>query len=132
MTALEQLSHRTDFTAPNELVFCNVATGRALDGSALRRRYKQAQPIAGVHPMRWHDLRHTYGSLLAANGEELITIKTAMGHANITTTEHYLHARPATEQAKRFTQAFRATGSVVGYRPEHKEVALQDLTQPLA
>jgi integrase len=59
--------------------------------------------------MPWHDLRHTYGSLLAASGEELVTIKSAMGHANITTTEIYLHARPATELAKRFTNAFSPT-----------------------
>lgn len=104
--ALEQLSHRADFTDPSELVFCNVVTGRPLDGSALRRRYKEAQAAAGVHAMRWHDLRHTYGSLLAANGEELVTIKSAMGHANISTTEVYLHARPATELAARFTRAF--------------------------
>ena len=63
MIALERLSHRGDFTDPDELVICNVVTGRPLDGSALRRRYKAAQVIAGVHPMRWHDLRHTYGSL---------------------------------------------------------------------
>jgi integrase len=113
MVALEQLSHRADFTAPGELVFCNVATGRPLDGSALRRRYKQAQQVVGVHAMRWHDLRHTYGSLLAASGEELVTIKSAMGHASITTTEIYLHARPATELAKRFTTAFNPTAPTV-------------------
>lgn len=111
MLALEQLSHRTDFTNPRELVFCNVVTGRPLDGSALRRRYKEAQTVAGVHAMRWHDLRHTYGSLLAASGEELVTIKAAMGHANISTTEVYLHARPATELAARFTASFTSTAA---------------------
>jgi hypothetical protein len=64
--------------------------------------------------MRWHDLRHTYGSLLAASGEELVTIKAAMGHANITTTEVYLHARPATELAKRFSKAFASTTPTAG------------------
>lgn len=62
--------------------------------------------------MRWHDLRHTYGSLLAASGEELVTIISAMGHANITTTEVYPHARPATELAARFTAAFTSTSSL--------------------
>jgi integrase len=104
--ALNDLSKRGDFTEPRELVICNVATGRVLDGSALRRRYKDAQTAACVHEMRWHDLRHTYGSLLAASGEELVTIKATMGHSNITTTEVYLHARPATELATRFTKAF--------------------------
>lgn len=106
MAALDSLSRREDFTAPGEYVFCNVTTGRSLNDSALRRRYKDAQVAAGVHALRWHDLRHTYGSLLAASGEELVTIKAAMGHANITTTEVYLHARPATELAGRFTAAF--------------------------
>lgn len=106
LDALTNLRKRNDFTAPNELVVCNIVTGRFLDGSALRRRYKAAQLAAGVHSMRWHDLRHTYGSLLAAGGEELVTIKSAMGHANISTTELYLHARPATETAPRFTKAF--------------------------
>jgi integrase len=106
VAALNDLSKRGDFTAHHELVVCNVITGRLLDGSALRRRYKEAQIAAGVHEMRWHDLRHTYGSLLAASGEELVTIKSAMGHANIATTEVYLHARPATELAARFTAAF--------------------------
>ncbi len=106
ITALEQLSRRRDFTQHDELVFCNVVSGRPIDGSALRRRFKVAQNAAGVHKLRWHDLRHTYGSLLAASGEELVTIKSAMGHANISTTELYLHARPATELAARFTVAF--------------------------
>jgi integrase len=109
ITALEGLSRRDDFTEPGELVFCNVVTGRRLDDSALRRRYKEAQAVAGIHALRWHDLRHTYGSLLAASGEELVTIKAAMGHANISTTEVYLHARPATELAARFTKAFAST-----------------------
>ncbi len=113
MAALETLSRREDFTEPDQLVFCNPATGRPLDGSALRRRYKAAQPAAGVHELRWHDLRHTYGSLLAASGEELVTIKAAMGHAHISTTEIYLHARPATELAMRFTAAFTPTAGVV-------------------
>jgi integrase len=109
VAALNDLSKRGDFADPGELVICNVATGRVLDGSALRRRYKDAQVAAGVHQMRWHDLRHTYGSLLAASGEELVTIKAMMGHSNITTTEVYLHARPSTELAARFTAAFAST-----------------------
>jgi integrase len=112
LAALNDLSKRGDFTAPDDFVVCNVVTGRILDGSALRRRYKYAQIEAGVHEMRWHDLRHTYGSLLAASGEELVTIKAAMGHANISTTEVYLHARPATELAARFSKAFAPSARI--------------------
>jgi hypothetical protein len=40
---------------------------------------------------------------------DLQSVKAAMGHSRITTTERYLHARPATEQAARFTRAFGGT-----------------------
>ncbi len=104
--ALERLSRREHFVGPDELVFANEM-GRPLDGSALRRRYKRARDRAGLRPLRWHDLRHTFGSLLAANGIDLVTIKSAMGHADLKTTERYLHAKPSTEQAALFTAAFR-------------------------
>lgn len=104
--ALERLSRRIDFTGPNELVFCNVL-GRRLDGSALRRRFKRARDAAGLRALRFHDLRHTYGSLLAAGGVDLVTIQAAMGHSAITTTSRYLHAKPASEQAALFTRVFQ-------------------------
>ncbi len=104
--ALEHLSRRGDYTAPGELVFCNVL-GRPLDGSALRRRFKRARDAAGMRPLRFHDLRHTYGSLLAAGGVDLVTIQAAMGHSALSTTSRYLHARPASEHAAVFTEIFR-------------------------
>jgi integrase len=105
--ALDRLSRRENFTGPGERVFCGPL-GRTLDASALRRRYRKAQATAGLAPLRWHDLRHSYGSLLAAAGVDLVKIKSAMGHSNIATTERYLHARPASEQAAEFTAAFAA------------------------
>lgn len=62
--ALERMSRREHFTSPDDLVFCNMF-GRALDDSALRRRYRRAQTAVGVRPLRFHDLRHTFSSLLA-------------------------------------------------------------------
>ncbi len=103
--ALDRVSRRADFTGPDEMVFCN-AFGRTLDTSALRRRFARAQTAAGVRPLRWHDLRHTYGSLLAANGVDLVTIQAVMGHSALATTGRYLHARPASDQAATFTRAF--------------------------
>ena len=104
--ALERMSKRDDYTGRDELVFCNVY-GRPLDGSALRRRFKRARDAVGLRPLRFHDLRHTYGSLLAAHGVDLVTIQAAMGHSALSTTSRYLHAKPATEQAAVFTRAFQ-------------------------
>src|ERR1019366_3090262 len=96
---------RQDFVPPDDYVFCN-ALGRPLDGSALRRRYKRARDASGLRPLRWHDLRHTFGALLVARGGDTVTIKDAMGHSQLTPTSRYLHARPATERAAAFTAAF--------------------------
>ena len=80
-----------------------------------------ARDAAGLRPLRLHDLRHTYGSLLAAAGVDLVTIQAAMGHSALTTTSIYLHARPASEQAQVFTRAF-----------ESRPTSLEDVPQPSA
>jgi integrase len=72
--ALDRMSKRAHFISRTDLVFCNEL-GRALDGSALRRRYRRAQQAAGARPLRFHDLRHTFGSLLAASGIDLVTAR---------------------------------------------------------
>ncbi len=102
--ALDRLSQRGEFTGPDKYVFAG-RLGRRLDPSALRRRFERARDAAGLDPLRFHDLRHTYGSLLVAGGVDLPSVKAAMGHSHITTTQRYLHARPAGELADRFTRA---------------------------
>jgi integrase len=109
--ALDRTSRRERYTGPDDLVFCNVY-GRTLDDSALRRRYRRAQAAAGVRFLRFHDLRHTFGSLLAVGGVDVVTIQKAMGHSALATTSRYLHARPASEQAHVFTRAFRSAAAV--------------------
>jgi integrase len=103
--ALARLNQRNNFTSPDDLVFSN-ALGRPLDGSALRRRYKRARDAAALRPLRWHDLRHTFGSLLIAGGVDIVSVKDALGHSQLSTTSRYLHARPANERAAAFTAAF--------------------------
>lgn len=104
-SALQRLLQRGDFTAPGEFVFVD-RVGRPLNSVTVRKRYKQARDATGARPLRFHDLRHTYGSLLAAAGVDLVTIKETMGHSALSTTGRYLHARPASEQAAAFTRVF--------------------------
>ena len=44
------------------MVRTGVTFSRAADGSALRRRYKLALERAGPPLLRFHDLRHTFGT----------------------------------------------------------------------
>ncbi len=41
--------------------------------------------------MTWHSLRHTFGSLLGAQQVDPTTLMKLMGHANLATTQRYLH-----------------------------------------
>jgi integrase len=104
--ALRGLRARPDFVGPDEYVFAHPAFGRPLNSVTVRRRFQEARDSVGARGLRFHDLRHTYGSLLAAAGVDLVTIKEMMGHSALSTTSRYLHARPASEQAARFTRVF--------------------------
>lgn len=44
---------------------------------------------AGIEKCAPHDLRRTFASSMLGNGEDLITVKDAMGHASLTTTQKY-------------------------------------------
>lgn len=44
---------------------------------------------AGIAKCAPHDLRRTFATAMLDNGEDLITVKDAMGHASITTTQQY-------------------------------------------
>ncbi len=76
--------------AASPLVFPSPASKGQIN--TLKRSWKRLLSEAEITNFRFHDLRHSFASRLAANGVPLPTIKALMGHAKITTTERYLHA----------------------------------------
>lgn len=62
----------------------------------VRKDFEAARIQAGLPNVRIHDLRHSYGSRLAAMGMPTKTIGTLMGHANTATTNRYLHLHTET------------------------------------
>lgn len=96
---------REQFAGDDDLVFPNEA-GRWLDGSALRRRYKDAQASAKLRPLRFHDLRHTFGTHGRASAESDRELQEWMGHADARTTARYTHYRPRKDAANRLAKAF--------------------------
>jgi integrase len=60
---------------------------------------------AGLRALRFHDLRHTFGSI-AINRVSLIDVQTWMGHADIKTTMRYLHHKSHASQAAMLDGAF--------------------------
>jgi integrase len=104
-SALAALGRRGEFEDDDDLVFVG-ATGSYVDGSALRRRYKHALGSAGLRQLRFHDLRHTFGTRMIAKAD-IRRVQEWMGHADIQTTMRYLHYAPRDEDAALVAEAFR-------------------------
>lgn len=97
--ALAGLREREFFTKDDDLVFAGVV-GDVLDYDVMYRRYKRTQERAGVRPLRFHDLRHSFGTM-AVRAFPITDVQTWMGHADITTTRKYIHYAPQPEAAAR-------------------------------
>jgi integrase len=104
--ALAKLNKREDHTADDDLAFCG-ALGGHLAGHKLRDRYKAALEKAGLRRLRFHDLRHTFGShaIRTADSREVMEW---MGHQDLATTQRYLQFKPRQDAARRISEAFRA------------------------
>jgi integrase len=102
--ALARLGAQECWTGPDDLVFVGM-TGEFLDGSALRRRYKKARDAAGLRPLRFHDLRHTFGSVAIRTADPR-ELQEWMGHSDFSTTQIYMHYRPRADAARRLSAAF--------------------------
>lgn len=84
-----------------DLVFPNAA-GKPMDGNNLVKRiFEPTLKRAGLRRIRFHDLRHSFASLLIAQNEPIKYIERVMGHSSIQVTmKNYAHLLPdAGEQA---------------------------------
>ena len=73
-----------------------------------RKRFKRACGRAGVRVVRFHDLRHTFGTRVAASGEvSLRTLQEWMGHRDAKTTLIYADYQPAEHESEIVGRAFR-------------------------
>jgi len=78
-----------------EFMFPGVDGGLRDPESFLRWHFKPALRRAGLPDIRFHDLRHTYASLLILTGEHPKFVQSQLGHASITTTlDRYGHLLP--------------------------------------
>jgi integrase len=78
-----------------DMVFPNGAGNPETHANVLQRGFYPALRRAGLRKIRFHDLRHTFASLLIANGEDVVRVSRLLGHAspNITLST-YSHMLP--------------------------------------
>ncbi|HEY2652855.1 MAG TPA: site-specific integrase, partial [Solirubrobacteraceae bacterium] len=97
------------------LVFVHEARpGEPICGSSLYRRFRNAAKRAGLPVLRFHDLRHSFGTQ-AIRVFNIYEVQRMMGHRHITTTERYLHYTPNPEAAAKLSGLWsddESTGNV--------------------
>ena len=96
---------------PGDLLFpsSETAGGKPLSRATFNTRYwRPAVQRSGINfNVRMHDLRHAHASWLLAGGADLLSVMERMGHAQIMTTQKYLHTLPDADH--RALAAFHAT-----------------------
>lgn len=94
--ALEQ--HRQQMDQEDLLngpVFCDTLGGFLRRSNLRRRSFLPLIQKAGVPLIRFHDLRHTYATLLLAAGENPRVVSESLGHASVAfTLQTYVHSLP--------------------------------------
>jgi integrase len=85
------------------LIFPNNAGKPMCQSHMLNRHFFPALKMAGLKRIRFHDLRHTYASLLIGQGENIKYIQTQLGHYSPTMTlDVYAHLmKPVNQEAAR-------------------------------
>jgi len=76
----------SEFVFPSDRSEAKPMTG-------IQKTWKHVCQKAGLGKMRLHDLRHSFASFAIANGENIVLIAAALGHASTRMTERYLHLR---------------------------------------
>lgn len=91
--ALWEHRARTAFQGDGERVFCHPTRGTIYRAEPFAEAFTAALEAAGVakSPRPFHDLRHTAITNDAAAGSSPIAVMAKAGHANMSTTQRYLH-----------------------------------------
>jgi integrase len=80
---------KTEFRADSDFVFASPFMAGEKPYTPWNMQHNQLRPFAvsaGLGPIGWHTLRHTYRAWLGDNGEPLTVQKELMRHASIQTT----------------------------------------------
>jgi integrase len=93
------------------LVFTNQVGG-ALDHCNVANAFRARLKATGLRPVRWYDLRHSFGTHLVGAGVDAKTVAQLMGHRNVTLTlTHYTHPDAAAHRAAVARLPWQRTGS---------------------
>jgi Phage integrase family len=73
--------------------------------------FQTALDRAGVRKVRFHDLRHTFGTRMAAAGVPMRTLMEWTGHGDLKTTLIYADYAPGSREVDLINRAFASTNA---------------------
>ncbi len=106
-----------------ELVFRN-GDGSKLAPGQFHEILWAAQRRAGLRRIKWHELRHSFASILASGGMPLFVLRALLGHSSVKMTERYAHL--AAGQSAAFSHLLSAAA------PAHRSTNDIESTGPQA
>lgn len=131
---LELHFQRSRFDADDDLVFPNPLTGSPQQRSELHRRFKRTLKRAALREdVKFHGLRHTFATRLAAAGVPLVKLQEWLGHEDIATTQIYIDYQPSAQDGELIERAFGsdplrlAQGSIQGSNLRESGGSSEDL-----
>lgn len=74
-----------------DLVFHSPLSYSKVFNQVLETAFSRCVKKAGIQDLRFHDLRHTFGTRLSQKGKDSLTIKALMGHKTLMMTSRYVH-----------------------------------------
>jgi len=113
--ALDRLFKGSRWQGDDDLVFAHPLSGEVLAKSNISRRMRRALKAAGLDQThRFHDLRHTFATRLAAQGVPMRSLQEMLGHAEFKTTLIYADYAPGAHEASLIARAFERSGALEG------------------
>lgn len=93
-----EISSYLDSYTDNNLVFCK-SDGSPLNSDWFYKKYKNLLKMHNLKPIRFHDLRHSFATLMLEQGVDIKTISTLLGHSTIKiTADIYTHVLDHTKR----------------------------------
>lgn len=75
----------------SDYIFLNPETGQKWKTTAFNKQWRNIREKAGLHGLRFHDLRHTVGTRLIKQNVPVPVVKQLLAHSDIKTTMQYIH-----------------------------------------
>jgi integrase len=77
--------HLGRLSKPDDLVFASIE-GKRIEHGVLNHNFARIAKRAGLHDVRFHDLRHTFASLMLLRGAKPEVISEALGRSSVALT----------------------------------------------